>query len=422
MARVWPIWLVMLAVVLTALAQRCDAQATTLPDTPAALHEEFINEDIHFTRLVFGDSKFPACDFSEPRAIRAMIGPYTLKTTFYDDSQNPVGSAEKVGRYGAIVDVTGDNGRQYKRFATLFRMAAPFNGGWGGGSFTAILPEKLGIDSAASSANATTINDFARSAFLDGLGHDADGPRLLAWVFEDSHFAVDGSGPFDIWSANAWWWYKLKGKTGNLQPLRYLTFLPKDYDADQTKRWPLLLALHGGAELGDDLDKVKTTPIPRMVKSRKDFPFVVIVPQCPPRQDWNPWELNALLDEVCAKYRIDEDRICATGYSMGGYGVWSLACAFPNRLAAVAPLCGGCRPETMRRIQNLPIQVFHGEDDPVVSIDSDRQCVAALKQLGSPVRFTVYPKTGHAIWTQTYANEELYSWFLQQRRGRHMQN
>ena len=44
--------------------------------------------------------------------------------------------------------------------------------------------------------------------------------------------------------------------------------------------------------------------------------------------------------------------------------------------------------------------------------------VDALRKIAGRVTFTVYPGVGHNSWTRTYANEALYTWFLQQRRGR----
>jgi hypothetical protein len=31
------------------------------------------------------------------------------------------------------------------------------------------------------------------------------------------------------------------------------------------------------------------------------------------------------------------------------------------------------------------------------------------------VKLTVYPEAGHDSWTETYGNQELYDWMLQQR-------
>ena len=40
-----------------------------------------------------------------------------------------------------------------------------------------------------------------------------------------------------------------------------------------------------------------------------------------------------------------------------------------------------------------------------------------LKKLGvQEVKLTVYPEAQHDSWTQTYANPELFAWFLQHSR------
>jgi hypothetical protein len=40
-----------------------------------------------------------------------------------------------------------------------------------------------------------------------------------------------------------------------------------------------------------------------------------------------------------------------------------------------------------------------------------------LKKCGGKVLFTVYPDAGHDSWTETYANPQLYDWFLEWRRS-----
>jgi predicted peptidase len=102
---------------------------------------------------------------------------------------------------------------------------------------------------------------------------------------------------------------------------------------------------------------------------------------------------------------------------MGGYGSWKLAKLYPERFAAVAPICGGGDPGQADRLKDIPIWVFHGAKDPVVPLSESERMVEALKAVGGNVRFTVYPDAEHDSWTQTYDNPELYEWFLQQRRG-----
>lgn len=200
--------------------------------------------------------------------------------------------------------------------------------------------------------------------------------------------------------------------------LQYLTYLPLDYDKDPAEKWPLVLFLHGAGECGTDLDKVKVHGPPKLIAQGKQFPFIVVSPQCPSTKDW--WSVDplvALLDEVEKTYRVDLDRVYLTGLSMGGYGTWSLACAHPERFAAIAPICGGGLPRLAPNLKGLGIWVFHGAQDPTVNLSESQEMVDALNAAGIEVRFTVYPNAGHDSWTETYDNPELYKWLLSHKRA-----
>jgi predicted peptidase len=200
--------------------------------------------------------------------------------------------------------------------------------------------------------------------------------------------------------------------------LNYLLFLPEGYD-QADKRWPLVLFLHGSGESGSDLEKVKIHGPPKIVETKKDFPFILVSPQCPsPRVGWDPATLKALLDDVLANYKVDPERIYLTGLSMGGYGSWRLAAFAPNRFAAVVPICGGGNPADAPRIKHVPIWVFHGAKDKTVPLKNSQEMVDALKAAGADVKFTVYPEAGHDSWTATYDNPELWEWLLKQKRHR----
>ena len=62
----------------------------------------------------------------------------------------------------------------------------------------------------------------------------------------------------------------------------YLLFLPEGYESSE-KKWPLILFLHGGGETGNEIEKVKATGLPKLLETKRDFPFVVISPQSAPR-------------------------------------------------------------------------------------------------------------------------------------------
>ncbi|MHB0956546.1 MAG: carboxylesterase family protein [Pirellulaceae bacterium] len=196
--------------------------------------------------------------------------------------------------------------------------------------------------------------------------------------------------------------------------MNYLLYLPKDYA--QQDSWPLLLFLHGAGERGDDLERVKVHGPPKLIAAGKEFPFIVVSPQCPSNQWWQPHELTALLDEIVEKYAVDQDRIYVTGLSMGGFGTWSLAGFSPDRFAALVPICGGGDPNLVRRLARLPVWVFHGAKDSVVPLAASEKMVEALKRANGNVKFTVYPDAEHDSWTAAYEDPELYRWLLEQKR------
>jgi pimeloyl-ACP methyl ester carboxylesterase len=191
---------------------------------------------------------------------------------------------------------------------------------------------------------------------------------------------------------------------------QYWIYLPKEYE-EQQKTWPLLLFLHGARQQGE-----KVGP-PKLIEQGKAFPFIVAAPQCP-LQHWEADFLDSVLNDVTKRYRIDEDRIYVTGLSMGGFGTWTLALAYPNRFAAIAPIAGGGEPEKVELIKHLPVWVFHGAKDDSVPIERAQEMVDALKKVGGNVKFTIYPEAGHDVWNGTYNNPELYEWFLKYQKER----
>lgn len=197
--------------------------------------------------------------------------------------------------------------------------------------------------------------------------------------------------------------------------LNYLIYLPKDYDAK--KSWPLLLFLHGAGERGENLELVKKHGPPKLIAAGQEFPFIVVSPQCPKDRHWEPLELVALLDDLSSKYKVDDDRIYVTGLSMGGFGTWELAAYIPDRLAAIAPICGGGETFWARRFAHLPVWAFHGAKDTGVPLERSQKMVDELKKRGGNPKLTIYPEAGHDSWTESYNNPKLYEWLLEQKRS-----
>lgn len=390
-----------------------------LSDPDEARKHAFDQAEFGFNPSVFSGEAFPPCDFQQPSLVEDAIGPYRIsQITFYDADFNKVTTAAKPGRYGAITEIRTEDGRVFKKFNTLFRQAADID--WRNAKLpvTVELPKEIGIEPVVAREQAATLGDYLKKEAIAGFERTANGAIVLAGLYE----TAAGSGPArarnNAGARNTEWWYRLKRKTGDLVALKYLTYLPVGYEQNPAQRWPLLLFLHGGGgQLGNDLNRVKQLGLPAMLEAGRHIPFITIAPQCPEGERWNTLALHDLLDEVVAKYRVDPDRVYLTGLSMGGYGTWSLATQFPERFAAIAPICGVGDPEDVARIKDIPAWVFHGARDQSVPPRRSQEMVDALKKLGAPVRFTLYPDAEHDAWTRTYANDELYTWLLQQRRG-----
>jgi len=208
------------------------------------------------------------------------------------------------------------------------------------------------------------------------------------------------------------------GKRGRLD---YLLSMPRRLARGE--RPPLILFLHGAGERGDDLSMVKRHGVPKLAEEDPSFPFAVVSPQCPPGGLWHLYlkTLGALLDDIALRCAVDEDRIYLTGLSMGGYGTWHLAARYPDRFAAIAPVCGGGLeslgfPAKVRALRGVPVWAFHGALDPIVPVEETQRLVDALRASGGDVRLTIYPDLGHDSWTRTYADPRLFEWMLAQRR------
>jgi predicted peptidase len=213
-----------------------------------------------------------------------------------------------------------------------------------------------------------------------------------------------------------------KARTVKSAELEYLLFLPAGYNDDKEKSWPLMLFLHGAGERGKDISKVTVHGPPKLVKEKADFPFILVSPQCPAGQTWSDDVLLALLEEVIKKHRVDPARVYLTGLSMGGYATWSLGTKYPDRFAAIAPICGGgdilpiLLPGKQAALKRLPVWAFHGAKDSLVPLAESERMVNALKKAGNEnVKLTVYPEADHDSWTETYKNQELFDWMLQQK-------
>ena len=95
-----------------------------------------------------------------------------------------------------------------------------------------------------------------------------------------------------------------------------------------------------------------------------------------------------------------------------------MALDYPERLAAIAPICGRSDLFRIRNISCIPASVFHGAEDPVVPLENSERMVKRLREQRAEVKFTVYPNVQHDAWTPTDNNPQLYEWLLKHHRAK----
>jgi len=222
---------------------------------------------------------------------------------------------------------------------------------------------------------------------------------------------------------------------------RYQVYVPREFN--RSTRWPIILVLHGGGEYGDDGLLQTTGGLARAIHQHADrFPAIIVFPQA--HADHTPgWHKQAgqaalaAVDKAIAEFNGDPARVYLTGFSAGGNGSWYLASHYPERFAALVPVCGFVTEfrgttsgvlyppvisasdpyaSVAKAVSKLPIWIFHGDADKTVSVEQSRHMAAALKAIGANVQYTEFPGVGHNAWDPAYERADLLEWMLKQKR------
>lgn len=207
--------------------------------------------------------------------------------------------------------------------------------------------------------------------------------------------------------------FELPAGAGLTEAVRMWLTLPPDYLAG-ARAWPLVVFLHGSGERGTELERVKAHGPPKLAERGANYPFILVSPQLDEGRRWDAVPLHALLLALQARLRIDPERVCATGLSLGGHGVWDWATAYPRDLAAIAPVCGFGEPEDVCRMRQVPVRAYHGANDSVVPLARQQECVDALRACGGTAELTVFPGVGHDAWNPAYDDPALVPWLMAQ--------
>ncbi|MDN2671300.1 alpha/beta hydrolase-fold protein [Janthinobacterium sp. SUN026] len=136
---------------------------------------------------------------------------------------------------------------------------------------------------------------------------------------------------------------------------RYIVYTPAAYQSQPQKTFPVVFNFHGGG-----MSMAEQMLYTQMNKTAERHQFIVVYPQGI-KQDWNVGFgmdylagtddvgfTQAMLSKLKQDYRIDEQRVYATGLSRGGFFALRLAAELPQQFAAAASV-GAPMPEPVRQ-------------------------------------------------------------------------
>lgn len=212
---------------------------------------------------------------------------------------------------------------------------------------------------------------------------------------------------------------------------------PKNFD--KSKKYPVILFLHGAGERGNDNESqlVHGGKLFATDYLQEQFPAIVIFPQCPKESYWSNVDVDRstypihlkfkydegpttplrmvmdLLDSTIQEPYSDDSQVYVMGLSMGGMGTFELLSRKPETFAAAVPICGGGDPDSVGvYAKNTPLWVFHGAQDNVVNPLQSMEMVSALLKAGVYPKFTMYDFANHNSWDPAFAEPTLLPWLF----------
>lgn len=206
---------------------------------------------------------------------------------------------------------------------------------------------------------------------------------------------------------------KIIKQTDDKKIFPFIAFIPDNISDNPA----ILFQLHGAGERGnggDKLDNVLHHGFPNVVNDENLRDCILICPQCPEDTFWvaRIESIKKFIDLMIEEFSADKNRIYLCGLSMGGFGTWYTATAYPDMFAAVAPCCGGGM-SWITDVLKMPLWAFHGTADTIVPLEYTKLMIDALEGKNPNFKYTLYEGVGHNSWKYAFCEETL-AWILAQ--------
>ena len=206
----------------------------------------------------------------------------------------------------------------------------------------------------------------------------------------------------------------------------YLFHMPENYD--ESKKYPVVLFLHGAGERGDDNYDQLAIGIGTAL-SDPESPLhdsFIIAPQVPLEKLWvnTPWDVGnytvddreetpylagavQIVRDTIASYPVDTTKVFVMGISMGGYGSWDTLARHSDLFVGGFICCGGADLTKADIFKEKTIFTYHGTADDIVPCFGTQNVVKAIKEAGGEkITYREYEGMNHWTWDRAYSEFE----------------
>jgi hypothetical protein len=174
---------------------------------------------------------------------------------------------------------------------------------------------------------------------------------------------------------------------GQIVMENYLLHLPAGFP-DRGRKYPLFISLPGSGWIAHKVSYSRGA-------DNRDA-WISVTPILEGR-DWQIKFLNEYLDELTKILPVDQDRVYASGHSLGAMATWTWAMSNPERFAAIFPEDGVGQPYRAARLRNVPVWVIHGEKDATFPPGLAEQMVSAVRAAGGMAVYSLLKGAPHNI-------------------------
>jgi predicted esterase len=211
----------------------------------------------------------------------------------------------------------------------------------------------------------------------------------------------------------------------------YALYIP--HEIDNAKRYPLVVSLHSEDTnhrinlrqvFGLPIRSGETNPEDLRQFPARDPGMFVVAPFARGAMDYRgiaEQDVYDVVAEMERRFPIDPDRVYLTGISMGGAAAIRLAVTRPDAWAAVAAVCPSViwgAEDLAPNALDVPIRLYHGDQDPVAPVATSRAWQRRLVDAGVAAEYVEFPGLRHNAWELAYRDAGVFTWLGQFHRNR----